>query len=692
VSNNRIEIFDSELNNQLWPPCRVACPVHADIQGYVGLIAQGKTKEALEVIRGTVLFAAVCGRICAHPCEDACRRANVDEAVSICSLKRFAADCSYPDLELLKPMATIDKKVAIIGAGPSGLTAAYDLLRIGYKVTAFEKMPEPGGMLRYGVPRYRLPTDVLMQDINPIIRSGLELKTDVEVGKDVDFNSLEEEGFEAILISAGLPVSRPLNIPGSDLEGIIPVIPFLQDVNSGKQVGISKKVIVIGGGDVAMDAARTAIRLGAEQVNMACLECGDEIPAHSWELEQTLEEGATLNSAKGPKRFLGVDGKVTGVEFMEVKSVFDDKGRFCPSFYEDKLCVIEGDTVILAIGQASDLTFLEGTDVELIDGRRLVWDSKNLSTSRIGVFASGEVVTGPGAAIAAIASGHNAAVAIDIYLREGKVAPVRLPVGIEVSELREETIKKIKKIEKEEMPMVSSGERIANFDEFELGFGQDQAAREAQRCLSCTMGAEVIKEKCAACLTCVRVCPFGVPYIKDGEFAGIDVSQCQSCGICPSECPAKAIKLKFASEDEVLEQAKEALATAARQGQTAPILSVTCQHGYYVSEEIREQIAGEKELIQIKVLCTGRIGIDTLLKFFEMGTAGVIIVTCEEEDCRFNKGNQRILQRAIFVKDLLEQIGLPKECLQLCNISSTGGEDRSFREAVDKIKESLDLS
>lgn len=687
-------VLKPQPSTDLWPPCRVACPVHADVQKYVGLIAQGRTKKALEVIRETILFASVCGRICPHPCEDVCRRDDVDEPIAIRALKRFAADVSYSELNLNEASKTIDKKIAVIGAGPAGLTASYDLSGLGYKVTIFEKLSEPGGMLRYGVPRYRLPTDALTQDIKPILKMGVELKTGVEIGKDLDFNGLESQGFDAVLISVGLSLSQGLNIPNSNLEGILLAIPFLRDTNLGKKVEIGKRVIVVGGGDVAMDVARTAIRLGAKEVNIVCLECGDEIPAHSWELEEAKEEGAKLHSAKGPKRFLKKNGRVSGIELMEVKSVFDENGKFCPVFHENKMCVIEGDTVILAIGQAADTSFLEGSSIKLSQEGKLSFDANTFSTSKKGTFACGEVVTGPGAAIEAIASGHNAAKSIDNYLRSGKLQPVRDEVLEEVEELREETVREIEAKKREKISMAPAEERIKTFKEFEQTFKDAQGVREAQRCLSCTVGAEVIKEKCTTCLACLRVCPFDVPYIENGEFVGIDVGQCQSCGLCPSECPAKAINLKFDPEDEVVKQAERVLNEALKNKNSSPILTIICQYGYYLLGETEELVNFKDEVSQVRVLCTARLGADSFLKFFEMGAAAVVIATCAEGDCRYNKGSSRTVERVDYVRDLLKQAGLSGDKLQICSITSEGVKqaNQSFKEAINKIKKALKAS
>lgn len=679
VPHHEPRIANHEPRVDYWPPCRVACPVHADVQKYVSLVAQGNTGEALDVIRQTILFAAVCGRICPHPCEEACRRNQVDEPVAICSLKRFAADVSYSQLKPTKPSKKINKKIAIIGAGPSGLACSHDLARLGYQVTVFEKAPEPGGMLRYGVPRYRLPTRALMQDIKPILAAGVKLKTGVEIGKDTDFSSLKRQGFKAILISVGLSVSRGLNIVGAELDGIILAIPFLQAANSGKKVKIGKKVIVVGGGDVAMDVARTCLRLGAKEVNIACLECGDEIPAHSWELEETQEEGAKLHPAKGPKRFLGKDGKVTGIELMGVKSVFDKNGRFCPTFYQSRTSTIKGDMVILAIGQASDFSFLEGTDVAFDARKRLVWDASTLSTTEAGVFACGEVATGPGSAIEAIASGHKAARTIDSYLSNKPIEPQEEKA--KVGELNDKNVERSANLKRQLMPTVKAAQRLRNFDQFELGFGQEAGLREAVRCLNCAVGAEVIEEKCTTCLTCVRVCPYEAPYIEDGEFKGIDIFQCQACGMCPSYCPAKAIEIDFSPEEAILPAVEEHLVK-----RSSDKLAVGLYCRYHLLGNGRpnnsERIPQPKNTLLYEVFCPARLKPNLFLKLFEAGVGKVLVARCPDEECRFLRGNVQIAKRLDYLRDILEEIGLDKNRLKLFDL---GNDKRTFNQNLKVV-------
>ncbi len=318
----------------LRPPCEVACPIHTDVQRYVQLVAEGKPAAALAVVRETNPLPQVIGRICAHPCEDSCRRGQVDEPVAICNLKRAASDGAAAAGEVPPPPEPQygDKRVAVIGSGPSGLAAAHDLALMGIRSVIFEKQPEPGGFLRTGILEYRLPKEILDQDIAYITGMGVEIKTGVSVGSDVTLPQLREE-FDAVLIAVGLSRSRPLPIPGADLEGVLLAVPFLEDVNAGREVKLGEEIIVIGGGNVAIDVARSARRLSGGKVTMVCLEADHEMPAHPWEIEDAVSEGIEIICSQGPNRIVG-DGRVEGLEMKKCESVFDEQGRFAPTFCE----------------------------------------------------------------------------------------------------------------------------------------------------------------------------------------------------------------------------------------------------------------------------------------------------------------------------------------------------------------------
>ena len=383
-------------------------------QGYVALTAAGKFKEAYELIRERCPLPAACGRVCQHPCQDDCNRGELDEAVNVRDLKRFVADYIHANPEQYppaKPAAVkLESKVAIVGGGPAGLTAASDLALAGYGVTLFEAQPRLGGMLRYGIPKYRLPDDVLDKEIQYILDLGVEAKTSTRVA---DPKSLLQTGFNAVFIAPGAWVSRKLGIPGEDAPGVWAGLEFLRQVNSGETPAIGPNVLVIGGGDVAMDAARCALRLpGVKSVHLACLESREEMPAHSWEAAEALEEGVVFHNSLGPTRI--ENGAVT---FRACTSVFDENKKFNPRFDDSKTTVLKADTVIVTIGQ--------GIDARTGPGGRIAADKDTLATSVPGIFAGGDAVLGPASMVDAMAQGHRAAESIDAFLRGAK--PVQRP-------------------------------------------------------------------------------------------------------------------------------------------------------------------------------------------------------------------------------------------------------------------------
>jgi NADH-quinone oxidoreductase subunit F len=466
-------------------PCQHTCPVELDVPGYIALIKDGKFEDAYNLIRQRLPFPSICGRICHHPCEAKCRRGQVDDPLAIKHLKRFVTDWALEhDVEYTPQLKGGKKeKIAIIGAGPAGLSAAYDLTREGYQVTVFESLPIAGGMVMVGVPRYRLAKELVEKEIEAIEKMGVVIKLNSKIE---DVNALFDEGYNAVFIATGAHKGLRLNIPGEDLDSVYQCVELLRRINLGEEVKLGKKVIVVGGGNVAMDAARSALRLGSE-VKIVCLESSKEMPAWEWEVDETLEEGISIIHSRGPRRILSTDGKVSGLEVMEVRTVFDDEGRFNPTFYEDKISVIEGDTIILAIGQSPDTSFIkEGNGIELARRGWIIADPRTLATKKKGVFAGGDVVTGPKSVVEAVAAGQRAACSIKRYLESEELAP-----RVEREDERTFEIPLlVEEVEEQSRVTVSNvdpSRRKSSFCEVTLGYTEEQAREEAGRCLRCDL-------------------------------------------------------------------------------------------------------------------------------------------------------------------------------------------------------------
>ena len=466
-------------------PCEDACPIHMNVPEYIMAIAQGRFEDAYRLIRLTNPLPAVCGRVCYHPCEDVCIRRYVDDPLAINALKRFAADAVDSDKVEVPHIAKGDRRVAIVGSGPAGLAAAHDLALFGRDVSVFEAMPQAGGMLRAGIPEYRLPKAVLDRDIKYIERLGVRIRTSTTVGKDVKLEDLRRN-YHAIFIATGAHDSLKLGVPGEGLEGVVNGLDLLRGVNGGQKVEIGRRIIVIGGGNVAIDVARTAVRLGAEAVRLVCLEAEAEMPAFRWEVEEAMAEGIAIQCSRGPKAILGSNGRVAGLECMVCTAVFDAEGRFRPTFCEEEVSVIEGDTVILAIGLAPNLDFAQAAGLELSERGTLVADEASLATGIDGIFAGGDALKYPGTTVEAMAAGKRAARSIDSYLMgidlgelglDGRVLEVdegRIPEVLEPRPRRKQ-------------PVLPVGERVGSFKEIEQGLPRAEAIEEAKRCLYCSM-------------------------------------------------------------------------------------------------------------------------------------------------------------------------------------------------------------
>lgn len=469
-------------------PCRSSCPAGIDVPRYLRCIAEGKFSEAAAVIREKVPFPGVLGYVCFHPCEDVCRRGEVNEPISVCNLKRSAFERDDGRWKQnLKTAPPTGKSVAIVGSGPAGLTVAYYLARKGHGVTIFEAQAEPGGMLRYGIPEYRLPKTVLKKEIDDITATGVEIKTGTRIGGDIPYHDIRSNGYFALFLSAGTQASKGIDLEGTELDGVRWGVDFLKEVNSNQKPKVRKSVLVIGGGNVALDVAFSAVRLGAEHVKLVCLESREEMPAYEWEVERALEEGIEVINSWGPKRIIGKDKSVAGVEFIRCTRVFDEGGEFNPILNDSESKTVDTDMVVLAIGQTSDLSFLEhGDDIQTHPDGRIWVKEETLETSIPGIFAGGDIVSGPKSVIEAIESGRKAAESMDRFLGgDGDISETF--AGEEELSLVTGKEQGFASTNRHQGPCLSVAQRIADFSVVELDFDEETAVLEAKRCLQCDL-------------------------------------------------------------------------------------------------------------------------------------------------------------------------------------------------------------
>ncbi len=597
--------------------CTSACPINTPAGKYVQEVGSGNFESAYNLARKTNPFVYVCARVCAHPCEDACRRKIVDEPVAINALKRVATDHHKSGLghdpALKMPDTKRKEKVAVIGSGPAGFSCAHDLALLGYRVTIFESQSTPGGMLALGLPVYRLPRDILTMEIDAMISLGITLRTNCDIGKDLTIKDLREKGYQAVFIAAGSHKSRDLEIEGMDLDGVLKGVEFLLNVNIGYKVNIGRKVCIIGGGNVAidvarsvsrknslqiedgsttMDAARTALRLGAEEVHVACLESRKEMPAFQYEVDEAENEGIILHPSRGPKRILGKNGSAIGLETVHCASVFDEQGKFNPKFVEGTESVISADTIIMAIGQKSDLSFIKSEDeIEITSQETVKINFETLATTAPGIFAGGDIAFGPRIIVDAIADGQRAAKSIHFFLGGGRI---HIKSKATMTSIQNHTMPAgYTAIPRQEMPTLPLAKRMG-ISEVQLGYSHEQSASEGRRCLKCDVNTIFTGDKCILCGGCVDICPehclkmvtlneitidenlkklvaakLGMDWTsiekmteeeirQSGTVMIKDEENCIRCGLCSKRCPTGAISMElFEYEEEFHEEKRE---------------------------------------------------------------------------------------------------------------------------------------
>lgn len=566
MSNSKPEfefLYDKRVYE--WVPCQTNCPVHTDVEGYINLVRDGDFLGAHQLIRETNPFPAVCGRVCQHWCERDCNRGKMDKSVAIMQIKRAATDYSQGFFKLPDQRYNTLEKVAVIGAGPTGLTAAHDLAKLGYRPTVYESFPHPGGMMRYGIPAYRLPREVIDYETDYIKRLGVEIRYNTRVGRDVQLSDLQNE-YKAVFIAGGAHKSVKMDIPGEDMLGVYHGATFMKLVNEGESLPPmkGKVVAVVGGGFTAMDVSRSCVRLGAKAVYIVYRRTRAEIPVNEKEIVEAEDEGIIFRYLEAPTEVLSKDGaKVSGMKIIKNQlGAPDASGRRKPEPIPGSEFVLEVDYVMPAVSQAPDMSFIPASSgLKLNKWGTLEVDKETFSTNVQGVFSAGDFITGTRDIITVVAEGHKAAISIDAYLRGARG---EYSVNRNLDVLQEQIPVKVPNydiIERHYPENIPINKRLTTFDEVEKTFTKQEAMEEAERCLQCGHAWQYNSDTCILCNNCVDVCPqvclsmsplselqFNRLFnenisLKDQKVAGITIMRdlCVRCTFCEQVCPTESI-------------------------------------------------------------------------------------------------------------------------------------------------------
>ncbi len=670
------------------PPCKAACPILTDAREYIQLIAERKYEEAFVSIRKLNPLPRVCGRICTHPCEAACKRGQVEEPIAIAALKRFASDGPWTGrYKGVLPNKRSGHKVAVVGSGPAGLAAAHDLALLGHDVTIFEALPLLGGMLRVGVPGYRLPKDVVDEEIQAILDLGIEVKTGVRIGEETKLADLFEQGFKAIFMGIGAHKDRKLGIPGEDeLEGVVSAVFFLRQVNQGENLKVGKKVAVIGGGNTAVDSARSARRLGAKDVYMIYRRTSEHMPAAKEEIEEASHEGIQISYLTSPVEILGSGGRVSALKCIKnALGEPDASGRKSPKSVPGSEFTLDVDMVIAAIGQAPDSS-LVAEEVGVTEKRKqiIVDGPYTLVTTQPGVFAGGDAVTGPATVVEAISAGKRAAISMDLYLRGEPLPVTGAPKTHETVLLPRPIIDKTHTFARSKKVSIPVNRGLKGFEEVALVLSEGAATQEALRCLHCYLGAKVDSEKCVSCLTCVRVCPLDIPTTsKMGEIT-IDPVACQACGVCALECPVRAIDISLASRSDIARDIEDGIHMAPRSGPV--IIGFFDLHGNFGSSHVKSLKRNHPNIVPVMVFGLRRVDTSDVLKAFESGADGVFLAACPPVADPFPQETDRVKRRVSHTRTLLEALGIDRGRLEIIDMPAEGlVEKESVAEMIQRM-------